>query len=165
MIHHFSIPASNPERVARVFAELWRGSLFPFPVAPRSFIVLAGDERGTAVEVYPDDVCLVPGVGEAGPATPDASLAPWEVQMSERNPAPRAISTHAAIASVVEEAEVKAIAAREGWRAVTCDRGPAFRVVELWLENRVLIEVLTPSMRGRYLDFMQPKKLAALLGG
>ena len=50
MIYHASIPADEPERVARVMAELWRGEYFPF-LDPGTFIVLTGDERGTEVEI------------------------------------------------------------------------------------------------------------------
>jgi hypothetical protein len=34
-----------------------------------------------------------------------------------------ACAFHLAIATDLSDAEVKAIAAREGWRAVTCERG------------------------------------------
>jgi hypothetical protein len=34
MIIHASIPADDPERVARIIAELWRGTYAPFIVVP-----------------------------------------------------------------------------------------------------------------------------------
>jgi hypothetical protein len=46
MIIHASIPADDPERAARVIAELWRGSHAPFPIVPGVFIARADDERG-----------------------------------------------------------------------------------------------------------------------
>jgi glutathione S-transferase len=51
MIIHASIPADDPERVARVVAELWRGSSAPFPVVPGVFVARAEDERGSQIEV------------------------------------------------------------------------------------------------------------------
>jgi hypothetical protein len=53
MITHASVPADEPERVARVIAELWHGNYFPFPVLPGVFTARANDERGTQVEVGP----------------------------------------------------------------------------------------------------------------
>ena len=35
-------------------------------------------------------------------------------------------------------------------------------MIEFWLENRFLVEVLTPEMSRKYLDFMKPEGMAAL---
>jgi hypothetical protein len=51
---------------------------------------------------------------------------------------------------------VFAIAAREGWEAKYRRRGGAFGVIELWLENRVMIEVLTDEMQAEYLSMRLP---------
>jgi len=59
MINHISISAHNPEKVANVFAELWNGYVFPFMACPDSFIVLAGDRNGTAIEITRRCVCLL----------------------------------------------------------------------------------------------------------
>ena len=50
MINHISIAVNDPKKVADVLAEIWDGAVYPFPPAPDSFIVLADDGRGTAVE-------------------------------------------------------------------------------------------------------------------
>ena len=64
------------------------------------------------------------------------------------NPAAeRYVTTHHAIGTDLAIAEVIAIAEREGWRALHCNRGP-FEVIEVWLENRILVEVLTPDFKG-----------------
>jgi hypothetical protein len=60
-------------------------------------------------------------------------------------------ASHAAIASPLEEAEIFAIAEREGWLAKYRKRGGQFGVIELWLENSTMIEVLTPKMQAEYL--------------
>ena len=39
MIHHISIGVKEPERVARVLAELWEGYAMPFPVAEGGWLV------------------------------------------------------------------------------------------------------------------------------
>lgn len=145
MIHHFSIAATNPQHVAGVIAELWRGRSQPFPpVAEGSWVALAGDARNSLIEVYPFGCELRPAEGDA-----DAT--------SMINPAAsRFTATHAAVASPLAETEVFAIAAREGWEAKYRRRGGAFGVIELWLENRVMIEVLTDEMQAEYLSMRLP---------
>ena len=46
--------------------------------------------------------------------------------------------------------EIHTIGEREGWRAVRLSRGP-HDVIELWLENRVMLELMTPEMTADYL--------------
>jgi hypothetical protein len=47
-----------------------------------------------------------------------------------------------------------AIAAREGWPAKYRKRGGLFGVVEIWIEGRQMIEILTPDMQAEYLACM-----------
>jgi hypothetical protein len=143
MIFHLSIAAAQPKRVANVLAELWQGTVFPFPpIATGSFAVLAGDERNSLIEVYPLGTELVPADGDG-----DAE--------SRHNPvASGHTATHAAIASPLPLADVLHIASREGWTAKVRKRGGLFRVIELWLENTVMIEVLTAEMADEYLSTM-----------
>jgi hypothetical protein len=145
MIHHFSIAAQNPQHVAGVIAELWRGRSQPFPpVAEGSWMALACDDRNSLIEVYPFGCELRPAEGDA-----DAT--------SVINPEPsRFTATHAAVASPLTEAEVFAIAARERWEAKYRKRGGAFGVIELWIENRVMLEVLTAEMQTEYLAMGRP---------
>jgi hypothetical protein len=61
MIHHISIPATNPKHVADVLAELMDGRAYPFPGGiPDSFMAVSGDRHGTMIEVYPPDMTLEP---------------------------------------------------------------------------------------------------------
>jgi hypothetical protein len=60
------------------------------------------------------------------------------------------------VASPLEEAEVFAIAQREGWMAKYRKRGGLFGVIELWLENRQMMEVLTAEMQREYLAAKPP---------
>ncbi|MDQ3805493.1 MAG: hypothetical protein M3416_16900 [Acidobacteriota bacterium] len=152
MIHHISIAARDPRRVAAALAELWGGYSFPFPPFPGSYIAMPGDTLGTAIEVTPLGDELVPG-GEGE-----------EVRSRRNEDASPYTATHAALSIPVSERRVKEIAAREGWRAETFERAGVFRLVELWVENRLLLELLTPAMQGDYLDFMTPEKYAALFG-
>lgn len=165
MIHHLSIGVREPQRVARVLAQLWNGYCMPFPVVEGGWIVMLGDDRGTAIEVTPLALEMIPGVGEPdGRAITGYALQDWEVHYRARTKTTDFSATHLALSSPLSEQAVLAIARREGWRAVRADRGPAFPVIEVWLENRVLVEVLTPDMSKRYAEFMSPTRLAALFG-
>ena len=67
MLFHLSIAAREPRHVANVIAELWGGAALPFPpVMEGSWIAIAGDDRGTAIEVYPDGTVLRETEGDAG---------------------------------------------------------------------------------------------------
>lgn len=140
MLFHVSVSALNPERVARVIAELWDGAAMPFPpLGEGSWVAHAGDDRNTLVEVLPRGTELFPGPGGA-----DA--------ISVHNPhASRSTATHIAIATPHDIDRVRAIAARHGWMTKYCKRGDAFGVIELWVENALLVEVLTPEMQAEYL--------------
>jgi hypothetical protein len=59
-------------------------------------------------------------------------------------------ASHAALLVERSEEDIRAVAEREGWRAVRCDRG-SFSVVEVWVENAVTLELLTPEMAAEYL--------------
>jgi hypothetical protein len=143
MIFHVSISAAEPEHVAGVFAELWDGKYYPFaPVARGSFIVHAGDDRNSAIEVYPRGTELVPAEGDA-----DATSIHNAVS-NGRGP------THIALRTILSEGEVMDIARREGWQAKYRKRGGTFGVIELWVENVQMIEVLTESMCQEYLRGM-----------
>ncbi len=149
MLFHASIGARDPAHVAAVVAEIWQGAAYPFPPFPDSYIALAGDERGSAIEIYPLGQVLVPGEDEAR-----ARLAATETRNTE---------THLAIGTPLGEEELHWIAQREGWLSRTCDRGGKFHVVEIWVENRLMIEALTPEMQKEYRDFATPERWEALL--
>lgn len=143
MIFHLSIAADDPARVAAVLAELWGGEHHPFPpIGTGSRIVFAGDMRNSAIEVYPRGLELHPSEGDA------------DVQGRINAAAGRMTATHCAIATTLKQAEVMRVAEREGWIAKYRKRGGAFGVVELWLENATLVEVLTSDMQAEYLDTM-----------
>ena len=49
--------------------------------------------------------------------------------------------------------DIQRIAAREGWDCHVCDRGGDFGVVELWIENRFMVELLPPAFAAAYLAY------------
>ncbi len=151
MIHHLSLAAREPERAARVVAELWGGQAFPFsPVGHGSWVAVSGDDRGSTMEIYAAGTELKPANGDADSAV-------------EVRPDPaRYTATHALIATGLDEAQVHAIADREGWICKRRTRPAGFTVIEFWIEDSVLLEVATPAMQREYLDFMRTRAPAFL---
>jgi hypothetical protein len=157
MIHHVSISAHDPRHVAEVLAELMSGRCYPFPggVAD-SFMAVSGDEHGSMIEVYPENIALVPGqddmqVGTRKDATP--GYAPF----------------HLLLSVPLDRPAVEAIGKREGWRTRYFGRGapnqpPAFHVIEFWVENRLMVEVATPDMVAEYTRLIRPGVLEAHFG-
>lgn len=148
MIHHLSIAAQNPKQVAYVLAEMFQGEAFPFPDAryPDSYVALTFDVHGTVVDVHPFTTELIPG-------SQDDTM----FQRRQNPDASPYTATHAAISVPASEEQIRAIAARENWQ--TRHRRGVFEVIELWIENRVLIELLPPAIASGYLTFMEPQTL------
>ncbi len=149
MLFHASIPAGDPEKVAAVLAEIWQGEAMPFPPVPGAHVVFAGDDKATTLEIYPSNRTLVPS--ESGVAIGGGPAASGPV------------GDHVAIASPLSGAEIAAIAARAGWRVQVASRGGIFDVVEVWLEDRYLVEVLTPDMQADYIGRVTPANWRAML--
>ncbi len=149
MLFHVSIEADDPRRTAEVLASVMGGHAAPFPpVANGSWMALVEDGRGTMIEVYPRGTALVPGAAGARglPSTPR-----------------RCNATHFAIGTSMDLDAVLAIAAAEHWPAAYFKRGGAFGVIEVWIDDCQMIEVLTPEMQREYLDAMTIDKWAAML--
>ena len=54
------------------------------------------------------------------------------------------------------------VAARAGWKCFTCNRGP-FHVIEVWVENETMVEILPPEFAAEYLAFTRPDKVLAAM--
>ena len=148
MIHHVSIPAREPERVAQVLAELMGGKCYPFGPLQGAYMAASGDQHGSMIEVYPDR------------ATLDIPDRDDQVVFGTNSTPPHTWPFHALLSVPLEEEEVERIGAREGWRAKTFGRGmqgkkPFFHVIEFWLENRLMIEVAPPDMAEEYETFIK----------
>ena len=149
MIFHISIPAKEPEVVARAVAELWGGEAFPFiPLARNgSWVAFAGDDRGSGMECYPRGAQISPSEEEhptGFTVTVDQDIAVATDPMAGR------IATHAAVFSPLSQEQIIALADRHGWLSRFAQRG-RFHVVEFWLENAVMLEVITEELKHEYL--------------
>jgi hypothetical protein len=136
MIHHLSIAALDARRVAEVLAEFMGGEATRFPPNPGSWFAHQDDAFGTGVEVYPSGTELHPeGFAMSEPG--GAGYGP----------------THFALSVKMSPDAVAAIAAREGWRRHRLQRGGpgGFHVMEVWIENRQMVEILPPAFAAEYL--------------
>jgi hypothetical protein len=166
MINHISIAVNDPERVANVLAEMWDGMVFPFPPAPGSYFVIANDGRGTAVEITPAGTILVPGEGLPDENDLDASTEEYEAKFVQSDLRPMYVATHLNINTRKSIDEIREIARREGWRVLVCNRGEGlFQLIEVWVENTFMLEVMTPEQTARYVEITDPEFMAAAFAG
>jgi hypothetical protein len=166
MIAHVSIPARDPRATAALLARLIDGDAFNFPVVAGAWIAVARDNSGLAIEVYPDTMAHHPGSGDVDPLhTPGGpQTMPWEDQIYPDGQQLRPSAFHLALTTQLTEEQVLALARQAGLRALQCDRAGVFRLVEVWLDNTILVEVLTAQEAQRYQAFMNPQGCARMFG-
>jgi hypothetical protein len=151
MIHHLSIAARDPQHAAGVLAELMGGKSVPFPPNPGSFFALQLDDHGSGVEVYPAGTELAPNGNTGGTFV--------------KQPPHRGYgATHFALSVSTDADKVEAIAKKAGWQCYTCNRGP-FHVIEVWVENHTMVEILPPDYAAEYLAFTRPDNVKAAIAG
>jgi len=142
MIHHVSIEADDPMEVATVIAKLLGGTAregFPFKHSCAAF---SGDKYGTMVECWQrGKVVSIPKSG-AG-----------EFEISDSGTRQEYQAFHTALSVELDDDEIMAIAKDAGWATAVRGNG-AFSVVEVWIENRLLFEVLSPTQTENYLRVM-----------
>ncbi|MFM0662923.1 hypothetical protein [Paraburkholderia sediminicola] len=152
MIHHLSIAAKNPEHAAKVLAKLIGGWAGPFPVSPGAYMVMQLDDYGTSVEIYPSGTELHPVEKEEG----------WGIIPCEpRNPAYG--PTHFAISVKRSPEEIAEIMAEEDWLCRRHDRA-FFPVLEVWIENTTMFELLPPEFAAKYLAVTSEGNRQAIAG-
>ena len=142
MIHHVSIESDDPMKVATVLARLMGGRAregFPFEHSCAAF---SGDAYGTMVECWQRG--RVVAIPKSGPGK-------FEIFASETSQKYQAF--HTALSVELDDDEIMAIAKEAGWETAVRRNGP-FSVVEVWIENRLLLEVLSPTQAENYLRAM-----------
>ena len=151
MIHHISIAALQPLHVAQVLAELLQGQTTPFPNHEGSFIVITFDAHGTMIEIHPQGTELIPGKNDEAVKHCRSALVS------------NYTAVHAAISVPISEFEICEIGRREGWRVARCNRGGFFDVIEFWVENQMMLELLPPVDTEKYLTITHPESLKQVL--
>lgn len=131
-------------RVAEALAKIWGGKAVPFPRHPGSYMAFSHDEYGTMIEVYPLGTELVPGQENQ------------QVDFRNNRHPSEFNAVHAAISVSASQEQIEEVAANEGWRVLRCNRGN-FEVMEFWIENHLMLELLTPEMASQYLSFVKQR--------
>jgi hypothetical protein len=149
MLHHISFAVRDPRHVAEVVAELWQGKTMPFPGHTGSFIALAMDSYGTAIEFLPKGSVLKPTSNESSGWACEPNISGYT-------------ATHVNMAVPISEAEIYEIANREGWRAVRSGRQGLLELVEFWIENEIMLELMPPNLMESYQTVVQPESLKAI---
>lgn len=146
---HLSISANDPRNVATFLAEVMGGAVMPFPPFPGCWIAFTVEDDGTAIEIYPTTHVL-----EAGPD---------QIACEIKEPDTTSTFFHAAVCSQLERAEIMSLASTRGWTSRICNRGP-FECVEVWLENRLLVELLDAEMQEDYRAGMTVSNWKSMFG-
>lgn len=140
MLFHMSIVAHDPKRVAAFLAKIWDADLFTFPPVgiENSWAVVARDDRRSCIEVYPIDTVLRQGEGEA------------DVHGEATGIVPAYTAVHALTVSPLAPEKVMELTEAEGWPAKYYKRGGQFGVIEIWIEGRQMMEIMTPEMEAEF---------------
>jgi hypothetical protein len=149
MIHHMSFGVSNPGRVAQVLAELTAAIAMRAPTPPfphGAWFVLAGDDRGSFLEILPATAVFDPD-------------APLGLKQRPANFAPG--SGHVLISTIKSSGEIEAIAKREGWRSQEVETG-LFKIIKVWIDGTVLVELFAEGEAQRYIDAFGAPGMATL---
>lgn len=166
MINHISIAVQEPKKVAEVLAEIWDGAVYPFPPAPGSFLVVANDGKGTGVEITPAGTVIVPGEGLPDENDLEAPTEAYKSRFVKSDLVPRYVATHLNINTLKNIDEIRAIGKREGWRVMVANRGEGlFQLIELWVENTFMLEVMTPAQTERYIEITSPEFMERAFAG
>jgi hypothetical protein len=110
--------------------------------------VVAGDDRGSLLEILPAATVF----------DPDAALG-----IRQRTAKFEPASTHVLVSSNATSDEIEAVAIREGWRAQRIDTG-MFRIVKLWIDGTVLVEMFARGEAARYIETFGEAGIATLDG-
>jgi hypothetical protein len=166
MINHISIAVQEPKKVADVLAEIWDGAVYPFPPAPGSFLVVANDGKGTGVEITPAGTVIVPGEGLPDESDLESRTEEFEARFVKSDLVPRYVATHLNINTRKSIDQIRAVGIREGWRVMVANRGEGlFQLIELWVENTFMLEVMTPEQTGRYVEITSPEFMERAFAG
>lgn len=142
MIYRISISVNHPLPTAIALAEIWGSTYFALPPLPNSYAVLPAGDCGTAIEIYPIDteVCIT-----------DAEMAAELFDALFKRPT----TLCGAVSVAATSAEIRRIANCKGWQ-VRSERFGLFEIVELWVENRCLLELLPRTQPMRSHQTLQP---------
>lgn len=136
MILHVSYTVASPRSAAEAVAQLMAGEAFPFPeLGQDAWIAIAGDDHGTLVEflLHGTEFHYVSG----------GTVAHLYGEKKRQS------GCHILIETPFDVARVLAIAEERGCRAHRANHGH-IEVIEFWIEEHLLVEVVTPDLAAAY---------------
>ena len=139
MILHASIAANDPQHTAQTLAQLIGGLAFPLPGDGGAWAALRGDADGSVIEV------LRRGREYHRRADAHCDMVWGEEQRHGPN--------HLMIETPLDEDAVLALAAARGCHAHRTRHGGFFDVMEFWIDDCQLLDVVTPQMAAGYKAF------------
>lgn len=143
MILHASVVADEPRKTAETLGRLFGGIALPL-----------GPGEGTWSAIGPDPIGNMISVLERG-----SEFHRTDEHVETRMGEPvRHSAYHILIETPLSEAEVMGIAAERGCHALRAKHG-AFDVIEFWVDDCLLIEVVTPDMGRDYRELIQSDEL------
>ena len=138
MLHHVSFNARDPERAARIMASLMDAAPVRLPAPPfpqGAWSVVCGDSYGSMIELIPWGHVL------------DSRARSGMIHDAEMRPR---TGSHVLVGTPLPQDAVLAIAEREGLDAAPMDTG-LFQFIKVWVEESVLVELMTPQQLPAYL--------------
>ena len=115
--------------------------------------------------LFPLGTVLVPGEGLPPDDDINAETGEFEARFVTSDFVPKYVATHLNISTDLSIDEIKAIGKREGWRTLVANRdGGLFQLVELWIEDSFMLEVMTPEQTARYREITSPAFIAEFFG-
>jgi len=143
MILHASVVADEPRKTAETIARLLGGIALPL-----------GPGEGTWSAIGPDPIGSMISVLERG-AEFHRTESHVETRMGERV---RHSAYHMLLDTALPEAEVLKLAQESGCHALRAKHG-AFDVIEFWVDDCLLIELVTPEMGRDYRELILSNEL------
>lgn len=143
MIQHVSITADKPRETAETFAALLGGRAVPIGPADGAWSAFGPELVGSIVEVLPRGS--------------EFHRAGNHVETRRGEPV-RHSGFHVMIESPLSEEEVLDLAGKRGAEACRSTHGP-FELLEFWIDDCLLVEVLPPSLARAYRQILQSGEL------
>jgi hypothetical protein len=138
VIAHVSMPARDCAHVAKVLAEMMGGGALRFPPGGPNAYNCWSKRNDFQIVVTPRGNVMVEGPTEQV----------WVSRPLRDDDG--ACESHFAISVERRSEEIVAMAQAAGWHARVCNRGGLFDLVEVWVENAYLVEVLDPTQMADY---------------
>lgn len=151
MLHHASFAVEDPAAVARILARMLGATPLRAPVPPfpaGAWFVCYGDEAGSYLELLPRGHVF-------------DREARFGLRFAPEQPA--SSPTHVLIGTPLSAEEIDAVAHAAGWACEVADTR-LFKVVKVWVENAVLLELLPPEMSAAYRRTFDAAGVAVLDG-